>query len=277
MLGFVSGFTDTDKFLPNGIALARDGALFIANIAGEGGVWRTGTDGALGPYLMEVDGTKLVAANFVWFDRLNRMWITCSTRSADRSAPMNENVRDGFVVLVDDRGPRIVADSLAFTNECRIDGEGKALYVCETAGYSISRFPIRSSGELGPRQLFVEFAPGTYPDGCAFDSAGHLWMASPVSNRVIRVSPDGRQETVIEDSVPGHIETVEAARARGRFSRDHFYMKSGERLEAITSVAFGGTDLRTIYLGSLTNRQLVSFRSDVAGEAPVHWNFNRAF
>jgi sugar lactone lactonase YvrE len=272
VLGKKPGLTDTEHFLPNGIALTMDGTLFIANILGDGGVWRIGTDGELVPHLMEADGTKLVAANFVMIDRAGRMWITCSTRSVDRSAPINQGVEDGFVVLIDRRGSRIVADSLAFTNECRLDKAGTALYVCETAGGRISRFPLSPSGELGARETFTQFARGTYPDGFAFDSEGYLWMAGPISNRVIRVAPDGKQELILEDVVPGHVDRVEAARAQGKFDREHFYMRSGRKVEALTSVAFGGPDLRTVYLGSLTNNRVASFRSGVPGETPVHWN-----
>jgi sugar lactone lactonase YvrE len=252
-----------------------DGTLFIANILGEGGIWRIGSDDVLVPHLMEAEGTKLVAANFVMIDRVGRMWITCSTRSSDRSAPVNQGVADGFVVLADHRGSRIVADGLAFTNECRIDRTGSALYVCETAGGRISRFPLSSSGELGERETFTEFPRGTYPDGFAFDSEDHLWMAGPISNRVFRVAPDGKPELILEDVVPGHVDRVEAARSQGKFDREHFYMRSGQKLEALTSVAFGGPDLRTVYLGSLTNNRIASFRSDVPGEAPVHWNVSR--
>jgi sugar lactone lactonase YvrE len=276
VLGAMPGFTDTEHFLPNGIALATDGTLFIANILGEGGVWRIGADNNLAPHLMEADGIKLVAANFVMLDRMRRMWITCSTRSADRTAPMNNNVEDGFIVLADARGARIVADRLAFTNECRIDAAGSALYVCETAGRRISRFSLSPSGDLGSRQTFTEFASGTYPDGCAFDAAGCLWMVSPISNRVIRVTPDGQHELILEDVRPGHIDYVEAARAAGQFERAHFYEASGQKLSALTSVAFGGPDLCTVYLGSLTNDRVASFRSNVQGETPLHWNVSRA-
>jgi hypothetical protein len=274
--GAQPGLTDSERFLPNGIALAADGTLFIANILGDGGIWQIGADGRLVPHLMEAEGASLAAANFVMLDRLGRMWITCSTRSEDRSAPMNQGVADGFVVLADTRGTRIVADGLAFTNECRIDAGGTALYVCETAGRRISRFALSASDDLGPRQTFAEFPAGTYPDGCAFDAAGHLWIASPISNRVIRVAPDGRYEIVLEDAAPGHVENVEAARASGTFERNHFYAPSGRRLNAITSVAFGGPDLRTVYLGSLTSDRIASLRSDVPGETPPHWMFRRS-
>jgi sugar lactone lactonase YvrE len=276
VLGAKPGLTDTEHFLPNGIALATDGTLFIANILGEGGVWRIDADSALVPHLMEADGTKLVAANFVMIDRQGRLWITCSTRSVDRSAPVNQGVQDGFIVLSDQRGTRIVADRLWFTNECRVDQTGGALYVCETAGKRISRFPLSASGELGARETFAEFPPGTYPDGCAFDAEGYLWMASPISNRVYRVAPSGKPELILEDVVPGHVDRVETARAQGQFDREHFYARSGRAVEALTSVAFGGPDLRTVYLGSLTNTRVASFRSAVAGETPVHWNVVRA-
>jgi len=42
----------------------------------------------------------------------------------------------------------------------------------------------------------------------------------------------------------------------------------------VTSLAFGGPDLRTAYLGSLKGTQLASFRSPVAGLPPIHWNWS---
>src|SRR4051812_33236260 len=62
-LGATSGLTDTEHFLPNGIALATDGTLYIANILGEGGIWRIGAGNKLVPHLMEADGVRLLAAN----------------------------------------------------------------------------------------------------------------------------------------------------------------------------------------------------------------------
>lgn len=39
------------------------------------------------------------------------------------------------------------------------------------------------------------------------------------------------------------------------------------------SVAFGGRDLRTVYLGNLAGSRIASFRSPVAGVRPLHWNY----
>ena len=45
------------------------------------------------------------------------------------------------------------------------------------------------------------------------------------------------------------------------------------RLKNISSLAFGGPDLRTAYLGCLLGDSLMSFRSPVAGQPPTHWYF----
>jgi sugar lactone lactonase YvrE len=58
------------------------------------------------------------------------------------------DVADGFVVMVDERGPRIVADGLHYTNECRPDASGQWLYVVETFGRRVIRFPITADGRL---------------------------------------------------------------------------------------------------------------------------------
>ncbi len=57
----------------------------------------------------------------------------------------------------------------------------------------LSRFPLHADGSLGAKQVVTEFGPGSFPDGLAFDEEGHAWVVSIVSNRLIRVAPDGSQ------------------------------------------------------------------------------------
>lgn len=243
-------------YLPNGIALDAAGTIFVANMDGAGGVWRIDADGQLRPHLMEVDGVALTATNFVRFDSKGRMWITSSTRCIDRSDPFNSNIRDGYVVLSDKRGTRIVADGLAFANECRLDGLERALFVCETAAARVSRYSVRGD-DLGPRETWTEFDSGTYPDGCAFDSSGSLWVVSPIGNRLLRVSPDGKNELVLEDALPGQVEVARKARVDRNFGREQFYSQKGRYLHSITSIAF---DREGFYLGSLADNRLAYFR-----------------
>jgi gluconolactonase len=48
-------------------------------------------------------------------------------------------------------------------------------------------------------------------------------------------------------------------------------MAAGSTLQFLTSIAFGGPDLRTVYVGSLGMNRLPTFQSPVAGLAMYHW------
>jgi sugar lactone lactonase YvrE len=264
-------------FIPNGFALLPDGTFLIANMGHDGGVWARKPGGQVEPYLMSVDGEKLAKANFVFNDEQGRVWITVTTRSDPLSKAMTglgqPELRDGFVCMVDGKGPRIVADGFAFTNEARIDPDGQRFYVVETQGRRITRFRLGASGDLSGRETFTTFGHGTFADGMAFDAEGHLWVTSIVSNRLFRVAPDGKAELVFEDGNPQTVAKVENALSDGSITRDHFYMKSGVKTQNVASIAFGGADLRTAYLGSLAGDTLPMFRSPVAGQPLPHWSY----
>lgn len=259
---------------PNGIALRADGSFLIADLSSEtGGVFELRRDGQVRPVLEQVDGVTLPPTNFVVQDHAGRTWITVSTRRVPRILGCRPDCDDGFIVVLDGRGTRIAADGLGYTNEVAIDPSGKWLYVNETFVRRLSRFALRPDGELGPRQTVTEFGAGTFPDGVAFDSAGNAWITSIVSNRVIRVAPDGSQEILLEDSDPAHVAEVEAAWRRGALERRHLDVVHSRRLRNISSLAFGGPDLKTAVLGCLQGQSLETFRVSVAGLPPVHWNY----
>lgn len=264
---------DPSQFTPNGIALDRSGRLLIANTALEGGVWQVDRSNDLRPLLMEADGRHLYPANFVLADALDRLWISISTRKVPRSAAYNAHTCDGYIVLVDARGARIVADGLGYTNECRLSNDGSHLYVNETFGRTTSRFRVRSDGSLGPREVFTRWGRGDFPDGCTFDAEDQLWVTSVISNRIYRVSPDGRPSKEFEDADPIYVEKAEASYLAGELGTDILYSDAGQTLNHLASISFGGSDLRTAYLGTLKMDCLPSFRTIVAGSTPVHWNY----
>ena len=59
---------------PNGLAMADDGSIFVANI-GIGIIQKLYPDGHSQEFLTEVDGVKLTAANYVFLDSKNRLWM----------------------------------------------------------------------------------------------------------------------------------------------------------------------------------------------------------
>ena len=257
----------------NGFALTAAGDLLCANLMPPGGVWRIARDGTQEPLLMEIDGRPLPSCNFVALDREGRIWITVSTWQEPRDRAYRPDLADGCIIVVDGRGARIVAEGLGYTNEVVFDASGQYLYVNETFGRRTTRFRIGAEASLSDREVVATYGPGTFPDGLAFDEEGGLWVVSVVSNRVIRIAPDGNQQVVLEDADPAWLAEVEAAFQSGGLGRPHLDRVSSCRLKSISSIAFGGPDRRTAYLGNLLDDRLYSFRSPVAGLAPVHWDY----
>ncbi|MFK7893892.1 MAG: SMP-30/gluconolactonase/LRE family protein [Granulosicoccus sp.] len=260
---------------PNGLALLPDGSFLLADLGEQmGGVFKLWRDGAVRPFLEQVDGIDLPPTNFVMLDRLNRIWITVSTRLQPRSLGYNAHCADGFIVLVDNTGARIVADGLGYTNECIVSQDGRHLWVNETFGRRLSRFDIAADGSLSNQQTLAHFAHGLYPDGLAQDINGDFWVTSIVSNRVAHVDRDGIVTVWLDDSDSSHVSEAELAYQSGKLGRQHLDSIKSRRLKNISSLAFGGPRLTTGHLGCLLGDQIALVEMPVAGVAPAHWHFD---
>jgi sugar lactone lactonase YvrE len=259
---------------PNGIALMPDNSALLAHLGDEaGGVYQLTADRALIPFCLEVDGRALPPTNYIHLDGTGRIWITISTRQVPRALGYTKDISDGFIVLVEGGKSRIVADGLGYTNECIVHPDGKHLYVNETFSKRLTRFDIQPNGDLTNRKLVAEFGHGVFPDGLAFDAEGGMWITSIVSNRVIRLSSEGEQQVVIEDCDPDHLDWVEKAFQSGQMGRPHLDNIPSKTLKNVSSLAFGGSNLKTGYLGCLLDDCVYQFQAPVAGAIPVHWNF----
>ena len=259
---------------PNGIAVHPDGGWLLAHLGdSDGGVYHLAPDGTLKPYLLEVEGAALPPTNYVHVDGERRVWITVSTRIQPRGDDYRPTASTGFIVLVDDGGARMVADGLGYTNECLIHPGSGQLYVNETFARRSVRFDVAADGSLGNKQTITEYGAGIFPDGLTFDADGGFWITSIVSNRVIRVDREGRQELIMQDCDLPFLDWVEDAFQAGTMGRPHLDDNKGKVLRNISSLAFGGPDLRTAYLGCLLGNQIALFDAPVAGLAPSHWSF----
>lgn len=259
---------------PNGVALLRDGSFLVAHLgADSGGVYRLQRSGVVEPWLLRVEGQELPPTNFITEDCHGRFWITVSTRLKPRALGYRRSCNDGFIVRVDARGAAIVADGLGYTNEVAVDPSGRWLYVNETFARRLSRFALRTDGSLGPKEVVTEFGAGCFPDGLAFDEDGHAWVVSIVSNRLIRVAPDGKPTVWLEDAEGAHLAWVEAAYEAGTMNRQHLDGTPSRVLRNISSIAFAGPERRTAVLGCLLGDRLATLRLPVAGTAPIHWNY----
>lgn len=257
--------------LPNGIALEPSGSFLMASLGSEAGVWRLTRDGVLRPVLQAVDGRDLPPTNFVMTDRQGRIWVTVSTWLSPREQAYRMDWADGFIVLIDGKGARIVADGIGYTNECQIDPTGQWLYVNETFNRKLTRFRLGADGSLSGRELVTDFGHGVFPDGLALDEEGGVWITSVVSNRVIHVGLDGSQHVVLEDSDPAFVDRIDRAFVEKRLTQDDLKTVESRRIRNLASLSFGGPDRRTAYLGSLLGDTIPFFRAPVAGLPLAHW------
>ena len=226
---------------------------------------------------VDIDGVTLTATNFVTADRSGRLWVTVTTRQwpiSKAMVPKGPNQpADGYLFVVDEAGARIVADGFAFANEVRLNEDETEAYVVETFGRRITRFKVGPKASLSHREVFTEFGHGVFADGAAFDAEGCLWVASIISNRILRVAPDGSQSLVVEDCNNDHVDRIEKLIATGAVARDDMQRSPTNVLKNVASITFAGPDLRTVYLGSLGGDRLGVLRSPVAGLPPVHWKY----
>ncbi|MEO0449626.1 MAG: SMP-30/gluconolactonase/LRE family protein [Pseudomonadota bacterium] len=116
---------------------------------------------------------------------------------------------------------RIGLPEVLVTNTFQFSPDGQTFFTSDSAEQMILSYAFDpESGALSNRRVFVStLEAGCYPDGSAIDVDGYLWNAQWAGSRVVRYAPDGTIDRVV--SLP---------------------------VSRPTSCAFGGPDLRTLYV-----------------------------
>lgn len=132
------------------------------------------------------------------------------------------------------------------TNTVAWSPDGKTFYcACSVANVIYAYDYDAACGSLSNRRTFVAGIERGVPDGSAVDKEGYLWNCRFFGGCVLRISPEGRIERVIEMPVSN-----------------------------VTNCAFGGPDLRTLYIttasllappGETLAGGLFAMQTDVAG------------
>ncbi len=255
----------------NGLAMDAEGNIYIAHI-GNGKIYKMDKQGNHVVILEEINGQPLGAANYVFIDSKDRLWISISSRLTPWFIAAATPRPDGYIILIDEKGPRIVADGIYFTNEVRMDADEKFLYAAETMGNRILRYPVLEDG-LGEAEVFgpSQFPLGGYPDGITFDAEGNLWVAHIIRNGLGVITPDGDHHMVFEDVRQPAMENAVRLVEQNALTPEAMYACVGPTIQFPASLTFAGPDLKTAYLGSLAMPHLVKFQSPVAGLPLRHW------
>lgn len=257
----------------NGMAMDNEGNLYLADWD-ENKILKMTREGKTEVIFDSLNGEPLGPTNYVFMDSQDRLWVAVSARRTPWFPAATDPQPDGHVILIDKNGARIVGDGIVFTNEIRLDADEKYLYVAETMAAKISRFPVNTDGSLGTKETFGPESLGETAviDGFAFDIEGNVWVTTVLRNGLIIIDAKTQEaHTVFEDPNNAALETAFAALAEGKMTPEHMMGCVGSKLALITSINFGGEDLKTVYIGSLGMSRLVTFRSPVAGLPMKHW------
>jgi gluconolactonase len=257
--------------LPNGIAINRAGDFLIANF-GTDAIELMRPDGRSRTLYTRIDGQPLGKTNFVLADSQDRIWFTVTTRLVPWTRSINEKVADGYVGLIDEHGIRIVAEGFIGTNEIRFDAGEEWLYVVESNARHISRLRVGADGTLTDREIFGPADLQGTPDGFAFDAYGNLWITIVQTDRLIALTPEGELLTLLDDCDPVQRKVYDGHFYAGTMTPEVMAATQGTIAPWMASVTFGGSDLRTVYLGSLRGTRIPYFRSPVAGLPLAHWH-----
>lgn len=181
-------------------------------------------------------------------DAAGRFWVGTIYEPRDQQAAQMFCLEKGKVELKWSGG-MTNSNGLAFSLD------GSQMYHADTASHRIDRYQFDpATGQVSDPELFQRFSSdkthnyGGRPDGAAVDSEGAYWIAMFEGGRLLRFSPNG--DLLREVKLP---------------------------LRCPTMLAFGGDDLRTLYITSAGHRpaaeieqypltgRLLSLPVDVAG------------
>jgi sugar lactone lactonase YvrE len=268
---FEERLVNTTGSLPNGLTFDRNGDFLIANF-GTDRVERMTRTGETSVVIDNLDGKPFGKANFVTRDRKGRLWLTVTTTMNPWTDHVKTNSRDGYIALIDERGARIVADTLCGTNELRFDPAEEWLYVAETTSRNITRFRVQGD-TLTDREIYGPSNVGGFCDGIAFDAHGNLWTTLIMADRLVAITPEGDLLTILDAGGDAQaLARLDAAWAEGKVTPELMGACGGTICPWMASLTFGGPDLRTVYLGSLRGSTIPYFTAPVPGAPLIYWD-----
>lgn len=244
-----------DRAIPNGVTLDRAGNFVYCDLRHKA-VMRCAPDGTVSLIADHAGDFPISIPNFCSYDAEGNLYV--SNSSSQPGAKVFEEfvtpAPNGAVVRIrpDGRG-EVVATGIYFANGTAIDPNEDAVYVLESSRYDCVRIVIKKDGTFGKPEIYASGFP-SIPDGMAFDVQRNLYITLPgvpkdgklePRNQIIRVDPNGKWELLIDDP-------------------------EGTKLAFPTNCAFGGPDLKELFIANLEGDHLNRIRVSIPGHPLYH-------
>ncbi|HEY6566424.1 MAG TPA: SMP-30/gluconolactonase/LRE family protein [Actinomycetota bacterium] len=173
-----------------GLAVDAGGRVYACDV-GKGEIARLDpSTGAVETYARGVDGGDMDCPNVAAFGPDGMLYVTCS---GEDDRPEIVRIAPGGGVA--DRWTTTVP---AYPNGCLVTPDGSALVVVEAKAERVVRLAIRADGSAGVPETIAEL-PDTDADGIALDADGNYWVTLYRPDGLVRITPDGATELVVDD------------------------------------------------------------------------------
>ncbi|MET4058764.1 L-arabinonolactonase [Arthrobacter sp. UYP6] len=210
------------------IAVSRDGSFFLAAL--KSGLYRV--DVATGDQELIVDPEPDLPNN-----RLNDGKVDRQGRFVFGSMDTLEEQASGKLYSYGPDGQLQTLDTgIVVSNGPCFSPDGRTLYFSDTWTGLIWAYDYDpETGQAANRRTFatVDTSNGGAADGATVDADGYLWQALVYGGKIIRYAPDGAVDRVIETPV-----------------------------RKVTSLAFGGPEMDTLFVTSMAKPPLPRFPAD---------------
>ena len=124
-------------------------------------------------------------------DPAGRLWF--GTMTYDESAPVSSLFRLDAAGASEQMGGVITSNGLGWSPV------GTTMYYADSPARVIWAFDYDPSlGAISGRRVFTRDPEGYFPDGLSVDDEGCVWSAKWNGGKVVRYSPDGRVDLVLE-------------------------------------------------------------------------------
>ena len=205
-----------------GFTIQADGSQLLFMEYGEVAILK---DGELSTVIDKLPGEEEHRFNDVIADPAGRVF--CGTMALNSDDAVSGDVT-GRLYRVDTDGTITeILDGIGISNGLGFTPDRKQMYYTDSVAYAIYLFDYdEASGELSNQRTFVDTPRSDdegIPDGMTVDAAGYVWSARAGGGRLVRYSPDGREERTV------------------RFPTANI----------VSSVTFGGPDMTDTYVTTI--------------------------